>query len=715
MSLLSFDITYKKKTDIDAFKLSVDAEYQQLKFMICGKYRIYDLSKIGIFYKNELLTPKDNTKLKDIFKIRKIKLEIVTDSKLTSSLPKKQPPKYDYFCLCKKGATYICDKCDEYICESCYKKKKHLTHSNKIIKLSEYPMYIKSNLKEAAAELDAQIVNDEAYQFFNYWQYDLNNEITNINQTYDFLKKELEDMKQMQIDYLINVSTFYQFDSVKEDIEDIVKKFASVNVGDECDKMLFEKKKIIIKCREILIKYSELKSDLFQYTTVVKDMETFNSILAKELKEKFTYIKKKYFISKESLEINSTQFPYNSQTLNSNNTLNKTNANVNMNFTMNSINNDLNKSQQDIRTHNMNLNNNNNNSIIANIPNNNNLMNSFLDTPASNLNIHNGNHGNILHNNNINNLSQTLNLTKTQNMSTIQNSSYIGDSTKLYFKLKDDKKMLIFNISTQGFKEKIYNDNCNFKENLPFECDVMQLNIDGKLYILSGQKYNKFYYYDYPSNSVYFISDTLHTHYYGSFVFCKKNNSMYLIGGNNQLKNEIYHFDNNSKCKWENLPPLNEERQEFGCICVNNFIYVFFGFSPMTGKNLSSIECINVDKNEKFEIIYANEHITLSAFACARYSDEEDEDEFGSGEEILLLGGFDGKNFVDTSLIFNVRETKIRDSDIQIPDVDRHKQFLFQRENAFLELDNNLQIIFDMRNNIHLISGDSYELFWEAK
>ena len=143
-------------------------------------------------------------------------------------------------------------------------------------------------------------------------------------------------------------------------MKDIVKKFASVNVGDECDKMLFEKKKIIIKCREILIKYSELKSDLFQYTTVVKDMETFNSILAKELKEKFTYIKKKYFISKESLEINSTQFPYNSQTLNSNNTLNKTNANVNMNFTMNSINNDLNKSQQDIRTHNMNLNNNNN-------------------------------------------------------------------------------------------------------------------------------------------------------------------------------------------------------------------------------------------------------------------------------------------------------------------------------------------------------------------
>jgi hypothetical protein len=198
-------------------------------------------------------------------------------------------------------------------------------------------------------------------------------------------------------------------------------------------------------------------------------------------------------------------------------------------------------------------------------------------------------------------------------------------------------------------------------------------------------------------------------------VHCQKNNSLYLIGGNNQLQNEIYYFDNNPKYEWEALPPLNEERQEFASICVGDCIYVFFGFSPMTGKNLSSIECINVDKNDQFEVIYVNENITLSALACTVLRDDNEEDEIDSVEEILLLGGFDGQDFINSSLIFNIKETKIRDSDIQIPDFNKHNQFLFQKENAFLQLENGIQILSDMNNNIHLISGDSYELFWESK
>ena len=70
MSVITFDIVYKKKTDNDSFKLSPDSEYYQLKLMISGKYRIYDITKVYIYHKGELLSCNDKTKLREIFKQR---------------------------------------------------------------------------------------------------------------------------------------------------------------------------------------------------------------------------------------------------------------------------------------------------------------------------------------------------------------------------------------------------------------------------------------------------------------------------------------------------------------------------------------------------------------------------------------------------------------------------------------------------------------------
>ena len=76
--------------------------------------------------------------------------------KLFQSLKKKES--FKYFCKCKSGAKYICDKCDEFLCDLCLGKKKHINHTNKIIKISEYYPYIKTTLKEFASELDKQIL-----------------------------------------------------------------------------------------------------------------------------------------------------------------------------------------------------------------------------------------------------------------------------------------------------------------------------------------------------------------------------------------------------------------------------------------------------------------------------------------------------------------------------------------------------------------------------
>ena len=103
---------------------------------------------------------------------------------------------------------------------------------------------MKNTLKEIATELDDKIINDEAYQFFSYWNYDLNAEITNINQCYEYIKQQIEDMKQMQIDYLMNIGNYAKYNGLKEEIENVIKEFANVNINEEFEKMLIEKRKM---------------------------------------------------------------------------------------------------------------------------------------------------------------------------------------------------------------------------------------------------------------------------------------------------------------------------------------------------------------------------------------------------------------------------------------------------------------------------------------
>ena len=59
MNAISFDVTYQKRTEIDSIKLSPESEFQQLKIMLCGKYKIFDASKLYIYYKNNLIIEKD--------------------------------------------------------------------------------------------------------------------------------------------------------------------------------------------------------------------------------------------------------------------------------------------------------------------------------------------------------------------------------------------------------------------------------------------------------------------------------------------------------------------------------------------------------------------------------------------------------------------------------------------------------------------------------
>ena len=677
MSLITFDVKYKNKVDNESIKLIPDSELQQLKLMICGKYKIYDLNNLYIYYKGNLISDNDITKIKDIFKMKKVRIEISENPII------KKKESFKYFCKCKSGAKYICDKCDEFLCELCLGKKKHINHTNKIIKISEYYPYIKTTLKEFASELDKQILNDEAYQFFQYWNYDVENEINNINNSYEYIKNQLEDIKQMQIDYIIALGEANKYELLKQKIEDVINQYASIDTEADIDKIFEDKKIIIQSSKEILTWYNELKNQCLNYTKTIKDMQTFNQTLLKEIKDKFNITKKRY-----------SQIPFiNNYLINGfsqSAIFNQNNTGIIENTKNNFIDTNLIKEPQRVKTPKNNLENNYNTESSN--------KKSQQKEKTSNEKANKNSPGII-------NLNESL------------NNSYLssgGKKDKVLFKLKDDHKIIIFFISKQSFKEKNFYDKGNFRKDFTTEADVIQLNLLGKLFMLGGKNFNKFYYYDLPSNSIYYINNTLYSHYYGSMVYCNKYNVIYLLGGNNQTKCEVCYLtnQNNKKLQWKQIPPLNEERQEFATLFFDDYIYVFFGFSSKKGINLSSIERINVNTNNNFEVVYINEQITLSSLGCAHYADDTDKDKSNG---ILLLGGFDGENYVDSSLLFNPKDMKIRDCDIVIPNMSKHSQFLFHKESAFIEFENGYQYAFDMQNNVHLLTNDSYELFSEAQ
>ena len=792
MNPIIFDVTYQKKTEIDSIKLSPESEFQQLKIMLCGKYKIFDSSKLYIYHKNALLIPTDDTqKLKEIFKSKKVKIEISNTplTKFVKNITPDTTTPGGHLCKCNSNAVFLCEKCEEFICDFCYKQKKHITHNKDVIKLDEYSKYVKNTVKEMAGKLDEKIINDEAYKFLKYWSYDKEKEIKSIDDKYDFLKKLLEDIKQMEIDYLIFLNEGNDYDILKQKIIETINLFSNFDINEQnvtIEEIIKQKKNLVNISNDLFNRYNKIKFHLLNYTKNLKELQVFNEMFQKMIHEKFNFIKKRIsavnnnlqsmtILGRESI-INNRYLTLNNDGLNNTTLLNnfddKSNFNGNDSITKEkstklnfeeeknktSNNNKLisvklntntyklkasnNLSPKINRKHNNKYNSSTKMNGVIKIPelldqkvtirDKNKKLKNILSSPKLDTSLNTSNK-----NSNLNIKGKTLYKSlqfspQTKSLNNINIYSHNKPHEHLLFKLKNRLKILIFSYENQNFTEKNYVDRANFKKELTSEKDIIQLNLNNKLYLLSGKKHNKLYCYDHQSNSIYFINNTIYSHYLGTFVYCPKNKYIYLIGGNSQPGCEMYlpgqtlisNFNsstitlnkfNQKKTFWKKISDLNEERQEFASMYFNDFIYIFFGFSHLRGKNLSSIERINVDKNDKFEVVYINEQITLSSLSCALYHPEFDHG--WEKEGILLLGGFDGEKYVESSLVFTPDKMKIRECDVIIPNITKHFQFLFHQESNFMQLDvnNSPQFIFDMKNNVHVLTKDSYELLSEVQ
>ncbi|MCQ2819644.1 MAG: B-box zinc finger protein, partial [archaeon] len=679
-----FDVHYKNKTDVNACKLPCSSEFQQLKLMLCGKYRIYEVDKLKIYFKRQIMQYEPFEKLRDIFKGTKVKIDIYTDDKdmdkdmsistikdSPDHTPQKQTgcssPKV-FHCKCKNYAYYVCDHCQEFICDRCLKKK-HITHGSKVIKLKEYNKFVKEVLRNTAKELDEKITNDEAYHFISAWNYDLSTEIKNFGETFDNMKRFLEDIKQIEIDFIIKLCDARKYKDIKVEIDKVIKDYGKMDLTQQPDKIMQQKKMLLDESKDILSKFGELKSIIITYTNILRDFQGLNSTLMHEVQKKFDFVKKNFMVSPmgdmatnldgmlnfadgdlkgEKINIpkspNSPNSPNSPSSPKSPTHFNTEKYNVSVESPELEIEEGVNKSKEDQKE-------NEKKEEVKEKEKDKKELNNSLDvsqnkkgdasismTEANFYGSHVMKSQPDLGKSEPPNLADdsrpnmNQNLTKSfltpadlrasrsqnkliNNRSLNPNASSNGSAIfkdKCLYKLKNLKKIFIFSSTTQSFKEREFGDPDNFRANVGSDNEVIQLNIKNRLYLIAGKKHNKFYYYDPISNKMNFVSNTLFQHYYGCLVYCEKNNSMYLLGGCGQSKCEIFNFDNNNKNAWRRIANLTEERQEFAAMYLKKYIYVFFGFSAAKGDNLSSIERMDTESNSRFEVIYINDQISLS-------------------------------------------------------------------------------------------------------
>ena len=109
--------------------------------------------------------------------------------------------------------------------------------------------------------------------------------------------------------------------------------------------------------------------------------------------------------------------------------------------------------------------------------------------------------------------------------------------------------------------------------------------------------------------------------------------SICALGGENSNEVEIFNLEEKI---WENLPELNCIREGAACCVVNDtFVYCFFGYDTEKGEYLTSIEKLDLDQKEDWELLnpYGNKSLMKKKFCGSIHYRQNFE------EKIFIVGG----------------------------------------------------------------------------
>lgn len=299
----NFIIVFENKTE--KLQVPLESEFFQLKMLICVKFKIYDLSKYFVYNQENLLDNiPDSEPLSNLFFInyenflciKNEKNEISLNSQNIISDPNKEEKKYKiaYLCACnnKNEASNICVKCSKIICDSCRQREPHIIHLNNIIKVSNFPEYIKKFNEKTFTKLTSQIASSESYIFLQDFRHHIKTDIGTINKNFEYAKQLLEDMKELQVGYLLSLevklSLEQRYRELEKNINDTSESVISYEESktEDLEVMLNHRNKISNLNDDIESKFTTLSRHLDVYMQSIKELSVFNKQIISNIKEK---------------------------------------------------------------------------------------------------------------------------------------------------------------------------------------------------------------------------------------------------------------------------------------------------------------------------------------------------------------------------------------------------------------------------------------------
>lgn len=233
---------------------------------------------------------------KSVYLSNNLNMEKQPSDSLTNSKNIGQSQKilrYVYMCNnnCKNEASNVCAKCFVFICDQCKKREPHLIHSQDIIKLSKFNDLLKIFVDKCLKKIDENIVNDDTFVFLQSFQTNIQNDIDVINKTFNFIKTQLEEIKDIQINYLINIqekmSYTERFKDINKNLENVFTEFKDFNCeSQELELNMNFMKDMTDRVAKLIFEYKNLSNYFHVYRSANSSIEQSNKNIMQLLKEK---------------------------------------------------------------------------------------------------------------------------------------------------------------------------------------------------------------------------------------------------------------------------------------------------------------------------------------------------------------------------------------------------------------------------------------------
>ena len=326
-----------------------------------------------------------------------------------------------------------------------------------------------------------------------------------------------------------------------------------------------------------------------------------------------------------------------------------------------------------------------------NYDNNSNLKNYLTE---SSLNKDNGDK-----NNEILSINLTYDNIHIKNKSITNKSSY-SRKGKYIYTIDNNDKLLSYGIMLKKF---VYINLSLIKGWENFYLNYYKKNSDGSLllntlgglFILTGDNYNKLFYYSQNKNEIDMIQTFKTNHKYGGMLLTPDGNKIIILGGESTNEVIIYNIQ---KDEIMNLPNLIHKRINSSYNLINDsYIFTFFG------KGNNTIEYLDLNNTK-------NGWNVLN-YKCNNFF-KELEGHIGfniNNTVVIIVGGKDNNNI----LIFYLKEKILDVTDIKINSNEQYemKEFFFDKEKCFNILYNsesnyNEIIGMDNKGNVHCFNED---------